>query len=175
MPKDKDKETEETVAKEAEKEAEEKQEEASETPAETPKEPDSQTAEPGPPESDTEKTEQEPEKAPENDATQEPESPEPAPAINDELLLAKAQVAAYKSGMNPAVVDDAVCLAMYDAKKAGGTIDEAAIAKALKGVMSRHPEWKPTEPDTKGFRVGAEPQNQPQSKNDDIAKAFGNK
>ena len=100
----------------------------------------------------------------------------PAKDFAEELAEARAQIAAYKSGMRPDVVEDAVYLAMRDAKKSGEPVDEETITKALKGVLKRHPEWKDSGKDTQqnGFRVGAEPQDKPTG-NEDIAKAFGNK
>jgi len=96
-----------------------------------------------------------------------------ADALAEELLLARAENAAYKSGVRPDAVEDAVYLALRDARRDGAAADEASIAKALEGVLERHPEWKASGSKPKGFRIGAERQAQP-ARNDDIAKAFGN-
>ncbi|MGN0554320.1 MAG: hypothetical protein ACI4LI_00305 [Candidatus Fimenecus sp.] len=94
---------------------------------------------------------------------------------NTELLQAKAQIAAYKSGVRPDAVEDAVVLAMHDAAKENA-VDEAGLQKALKGVLSRHPEWKAggTATETAGFRIGADSTAGATQNNDAIAKAFGN-
>lgn len=99
----------------------------------------------------------------------------PAPAPNEELLLARAELAAIKNGMDPAVVEDAVYLALRDARKEGGALDEGALEKALKGVLKRHPEWdaKAKEKQAGGFKVGADGA-QPPVDQDAIAQAFGN-
>lgn len=131
-----------------------------ETPPET--EPQSEPDTPPPPQSD--------------EAPETVEEPAPTNNLAEELAQARAQIAAYKSGMRPDVVDDAVYLAMRDVKKSGEDVNEETIAKALKGVIKRHPEWKNSGKDAQqnGFRVGAEPQDEPTG-NEDIAKAFGNK
>lgn len=102
-----------------------------------------------------------------------PEKPA-ADSQNFELLNAKAQIAAFKSGVRPDVVEDAVCLAMHDAKQ-NGELTEESVAEALSGVLSRHPEWKAPADSTNNFRVGADGSKEPSSSNDEIAKIFGNK
>lgn len=93
---------------------------------------------------------------------------------NFELLNAKAQIAAFKSGVRSDVVEDAVCLAMHDAKQKG-ELTEESVAEALSGVLSRHPEWKAPADSTNNFRVGADGSKETPSSNDEIAKIFGNK
>lgn len=102
-----------------------------------------------------------------------PPAAEP-PAPDTELLEVKAQLAAYKSGVRGDVVEDAVCLAVHDAQKAGELTDKT-IAKALEGVLERHPEWKNTAENAAGFRVGADGTQKPPTSNDAIAQIFGNK
>ena len=114
-----------------------------------------------PPEADTEKLPAE--------AGQSPES-----NLRTELLNAKAQLAAFKSGVRGDAVEDAVCLALYDAKKTGEA-SEKRVAEALKGVLDRHPEWKQEEPTTGSFRVGADGGKAVQTaSSDEISKIFGN-
>lgn len=102
-----------------------------------------------------------------------PPAAEP-PAPDTELLEVKAQLAAYKSGVRGDVVEDAVCLAVHDAQKAG-ELTEKTVAEALEGVLERHPEWKNTAENAAGFRVGADGSQNPPASNDAIAQIFGNK
>lgn len=94
-------------------------------------------------------------------------------SVNLELLNTKAQLAAIKSGIRVDVVEDAVCLAMHDAKK-NGELTEESVAEALSGVLSRHPEWKNTPEDTNNFRVGGDGSKENPSSNEEISKIFGN-
>lgn len=93
---------------------------------------------------------------------------------NFEILNLKAQLAAMKSGVRADVAEDAVCLAMSDAKKNGELTDES-VAEALSGVLSRHPEWKTPPESTNNFRVGADGSKENHSSNDEISRIFGNK
>lgn len=79
-------------------------------------------------------------------------------AANRELLIAHAQLDAYRSGVNPAAVEDAVLLAVLQAEKAGEA-DEDGVRDALAEVLKRHPEWKPGKKDARpgGFKVGVDP------------------
>lgn len=95
-------------------------------------------------------------------------------STNIELLNAKAQITAFKSGVRADVVEDAVCLAMHDAKR-NGELTEESVAEALSGVLSRHPEWKAPAESINNFRVGADGSKENPSSNDEIAKIFGNK
>ena len=98
----------------------------------------------------------------------------PAPDLRMELLNAKAQLAAFKSGVRGDAVEDAVCLALYDAKKTG-EVSEKSVAEALKGVLDRHPQWKQEETPAGSFRVGADGGNATQTaSSDEISKIFGN-
>lgn len=103
---------------------------------------------------------------------------EPAESANDELLLARAELSAIKSGMSVSVAEDAVVLAMHDLKKDGAVPDQAGLEKALKGVLKRHPEWdaKKQQGAPAGFKVGADgSKNQDSAADDTISRAFGNK
>ena len=102
-----------------------------------------------------------------------------APAADNsamELLNTKAQLAAFKCGVRADVVEDAVCIAVYDAQKTG-TVNSDSITEALKAVLDRHPEWKNSpENNNTGFRVGADGTKEtPSSSSDEISKIFGNK
>lgn len=90
-----------------------------------------------------------------------------------ELLNTKVQLAAFKSGVRGEVVEDAVCLALHDAKKTG-EVSEKSVAQALKGVLNRHPEWKQESASAGNFRVGAESGKMPNTASDEISKIFGN-
>lgn len=115
--------------------------------------------------------------APEPPAEDVPAEPA-AESTNDELLLARAELSAIKSGMSVSVAEDAVVLAMHDLKKDGAVPDQAGLEKALKGVLKRHPEWdaKKQQGTPAGFKVGADgSQNQNSAADDTISRAFGNK
>ncbi len=101
------------------------------------------------------------------------DTPPAEDSVNLELLNTKAQLAAIKSGIRVDVVEDAVCLAMHDAKK-NGELTEESVAEALSGVLSRHPEWKNAPENTNNFRVGGDGSQENPSSNDEISKIFGN-
>lgn len=136
MPKEKDKESEETAIEEAEKASEE------------------QT------------TEAEPEKVTEEVPTESPaadEQPEEAPSPDPEkekllreLTIARAQLAAVQSDIDPKQAADAVILAVYALEQEGKTPDEKSISNALKSVMERHPEWKASKAPEAPEKGGAE-------------------
>lgn len=98
--------------------------------------------------------------------------------FSQELLLAKAELAAIKSGMDVSFAEDAVVLAVHDIRKEGGTPDSDSIEKAVKNVLKRHPEWNAKKETDKsaGFKVGADGTKNRTTEDDDaIARAFGNK
>lgn len=99
-------------------------------------------------------------------------------SLQREIVETRAQLAAYKEGVKPEAVEDAVLLAMHDVEKSGDELDEDAVAEALKEVLKRHPEWKKQD-DPKnssgGFRVGASgSENQPKTDDDALSAIFGN-
>lgn len=95
-----------------------------------------------------------------------------------ELVAARAQLAAIKSGISPAAVEDAVLLAMHEVEKNGDDPDEDSVSEALKVILKRHPEWKkeedPKKPGNAGFRVGASSTEAPAQEDDKLASIFGN-
>lgn len=97
---------------------------------------------------------------------------------NRQILETRAQLEAFKSGVKPNVVEDAVYLAMREAEKSGDDLDEDSISDALKAVLKRHPEWKNDDKSGKGtgggFRVGADGGQQQTADNQTIAEIFGN-
>lgn len=98
--------------------------------------------------------------------------------FSQELLFAKAELAAIKSGMDVSFAEDAVVLAVHDIRKEGGTPDSDSIEKAVKNVLKRHPEWNAKKETDKsaGFKVGADgTKNQAAEDDDAISRAFGNK
>lgn len=108
----------------------------------------------------------------------EPPAEDNSAALQREIVETRAQLAAYKEGIKPEAVEDAVLLAMHDVEKAGDELNEDAVAEALREVLKRHPEWKKQD-DPKnssgGFRVGASgSENQPNSDDDALAAIFGN-
>lgn len=119
-----------------------------------------------------------PPEVPETEPDAQPDENPPAENASDELLLARAELSAIKSGMPVSVAEDAVALAMHDLKKDGAVPDQAGLEKALKGVLKRHPEWdaKKQQGTPAGFKVGADgSQNQNSAADDTISRAFGNK
>lgn len=135
---------------------------------------DGEGAKPENPDAPPEVPEEKPDTQPGEDAPAEPA----AENANDELLLARAELSAIKSGMSVSVAEDAVVLAMHDLKKDGAVPDQAGLEKALKGVLKRHPEWdaKKQQGTPAGFKVGADgSQNQNSAADDTISRAFGNK
>ena len=94
-----------------------------------------------------------------------PESEEVA-TLKLQLLESNARVAAYKSGVKPAAVEDAVVLAMHAVNTAGGELSEEAIQQALATVLERHPEWNAASTPTAPVKAGADPAEEPpQNKN----------
>ena len=90
------------------------------------------------------------------------------------LVETRAQLTAIKSGINPAVVEDAVLLAIHEVEKDGDDPDDETVADALKDVLKRHPEWKADKGNTgTGFRVGAGGVDSQQATTDMLNEAFG--
>ncbi len=88
------------------------------------------------------------------------ESPE-VTALKMQLTEANARVAAYKSGVKPDAVEDAVVLAMHAVKSTGAEVSEEAIHQAIVSVLERHPEWNTATTPTAPMKVGAEPPADP--------------
>lgn len=108
----------------------------------------------------------------------EPPAEDNSAALQREIVETRAQLAAYKEGVKPEAVEDAVLLAMHEVEKSGDDLDEDSVSEALKEVLKRHPEWKKQD-DPKnssgGFRVGAPGnENQPKTDDDALAAIFGN-
>lgn len=148
-----------------------------ETPVEEPQDPqEEQPREQDPQEEPAEDPEEEKPGEEEKDPAQDPEEqPQEEPAkppdqqpsaeeteqLRAQLLQAQGRLAAYGAGVNPAMVDDAVTLAMAEAAKAGA-VTEASVTAAMEAVLKRHPEWKAEEGKKKtagGFKIGADRDN----------------
>ncbi|MBR2048285.1 MAG: hypothetical protein IJ960_06770 [Oscillospiraceae bacterium] len=116
------------------------------------------------PEAEEQPEEEEQEETPEDQEEDQQEQP-PADSGSDEtaalrrdLLQAQSRLAAFTAGVAPAMIDDAVTLAMAEAAKSGGEVTDASVAKAMETVLQRHPEWK-TQDDkrkTGGFKLGGD-------------------
>lgn len=108
------------------------------------------------------------------------DKPVPSPSqsgesdLQTQLLSAQAQLAAFKCGVRPDAVEDAVCLAINDAKK-NGEVTAESIADALSGVLNRHPDWKNYYEPSTNFRIGADGMKKANASIDEISKIFGNK
>lgn len=76
-------------------------------------------------------------------------------SLNTELIAAKAQLEAYRSGVSAEAAEDAVLLALHQIEKDGDEPDEESIREALAAVLKRHPEWKKEEKKG-GIKVGAQ-------------------
>lgn len=62
--------------------------------------------------------------------------------LQHDLAMSNAMVEAFRCGISPDAVEDAVALAVYALQRDGKPIDKAAVAEELKGVLTRHPEWQ---------------------------------
>ena len=110
-----------------------------------------------------------------------PTTPAATALDNSELLKAqrslvetRAQLTAVKSGINPAMVEDAVLLAIHAVEKDGDDPDDENVADALKDILKRHPEWKTDKGNAgTGFRVGAGGGDPQQATADMLNEAFG--
>lgn len=78
-------------------------------------------------------------------------------ALRRELLQAQSRLAAHAAGVNPAMIDDAVTLAMAEAARTG-EVTEASVRAAMDAVLKRHPEWKAQDEKRKtgGFKLGGD-------------------
>lgn len=78
-------------------------------------------------------------------------------AVTRDLMIARAQLEAYKSGVMANAVEDAVYLAVMQAERAG-ELDEEGIRDALKEVLKRRPEWRVTKDEAAkgGFKIGVD-------------------
>lgn len=76
---------------------------------------------------------------------------------NKKLVEAQAKLECSRQGVIPNAIDDAVILALNLAKT-DGEVSEESIAKYLKEVLARHPEWKDdeTKKNKTGFKVGVD-------------------
>lgn len=123
--------------------------------------PDDKPADPG----DT--PEGPPEEEPPADPPAEPSTDPPAAPAEDidklkaDLMMARAQIAAYRNGIRPDAVDDAVVLAMHDLQQSGTEPSEEAVDAALQQVISRHKSWTSAAPPPV-MRGGAAPTADPQ-------------
>lgn len=159
-------------------ETEEQKKEQTQTSAEETSGTQSETSEKAAEKQGTESAEEKAEQK-EDSSTAQTGSDNPEKAdFSQELLLAKAELAAIKSGMDVSFAEDAVVLAVHDIRKEGGTPDSDSIEKAVKNVLKRHPEWNAKKETDKfaGFKVGADgTKNQAAEDDDAISRAFGNK
>lgn len=84
----------------------------------------------------------------------EAEAMEEAAGLRAALAAARSELAAYRAGVRPEMVGDAMALAAADW---GENPDEAAMAEVLGQVLGRHPEWKAGQSQPAGFVVGSDP------------------
>ena len=90
-----------------------------------------------------------------------------------ELTIARAQLAAVQSDIDPKQAADAVILAVYALEQEGKAADEKAISAALKGVMERHPEWKAGAAQKAPDKAGADEQDKkPEAKGSPAGKVI---
>lgn len=75
-----------------------------------------------------------------------------------ELLSARAQLEALRSGVRADVAEDAVLLALHEVERDGDDPDEDTVREALKAVLKRHPDWKQEIKKQGGIKVGAQQQ-----------------
>lgn len=148
-------------AEEQERESEQQEE----TPAQEEQTQEQQSQEQEPeeqedPEEEPGKEEEDPQEPPqqEQQPQEQPAADEETVQLRSQLLQAQGRLAAYGAGVIPAMVDDAVTLAMAEAARAG-TVTESSVTAAMEAVLKRHPEWKAEEGKKKtagGFKIGAD-------------------
>lgn len=142
--------------------AEEKKEEPAAPPAEPEEAPAEEQAKeeaPAPPAQEAEEPAQEGAEEPAGES------------LEEEVTRLRAEVAAYKADIAKEMVADAIVLALHDAKAENPTPDPAAMEKALKGVLKRHPEWS-KKAETVGFRVGAGGEQPPTEEENYLDKKY---
>jgi hypothetical protein len=88
---------------------------------------------------------------------------------NQRLIQAAGMSEALKLGVDPKYTSDVITLAMPELSKIevkeDGTMDTAAVSKAIDGVLKRVPIFKTTTQTAGGFKVGGDGQQQPPSNN----------
>ena len=133
----------------------EETEESQEEPAQ---EQDSEDQDPADEEEQQEEQE-DPAEEPEEESAQEPATDE-AETLRNQLIQTRGELAAYRAGVAPAMIADAVTLAMAEAAQSGAVTD-ASVAAAMEAVLKRHPEWKAAEGSKQkgGFKIGADRDN----------------
>lgn len=149
----------------AQQEQEPETEQQEETPVEEPtqeQQPEEQETEEqeDPEEEETGEEEEDPQDPPqqEQQPQEQPAADEETARLRSQLLQAQGRLAAYGAGVIPAMVDDAVTLAMAEAARVG-TVTEASVTAAMEAVLKRHPEWKAEEGKKRGaggFKIGAD-------------------
>lgn len=85
--------------------------------------------------------------------TAQPQNPE-TDAMQKELISVRAQLEAMRSGVRADVAEDAVLLAIHQVEKDGDVPDDDTICEALKAVLKRHPDWKNSDKNKGGIKVG---------------------
>lgn len=130
----------------------EEEQEIPENPEEQEQDPETEEQPEGEQEDTPEDQEEDPQEQPPADSG----SDETA-ALRRELMRAQSRLAAHTAGVAPAMIDDAVTLAMAEAARAG-EVTEASVRTAMEAVLKRHPEWKAQEEKrgAGGFRLGGD-------------------
>ena len=96
---------------------------------------------------------------------------------NKRLINADAKTLASTMGVKPDRVDVVVRLAnLKDVTvDEDGSVDKAAVKKALEEALKLVPELKQTEENRAGFKIGGGGQDNQQTTSDKLAEIFGNK
>ena len=81
--------------------------------------------------------------------------------IKADLMMARAQIAAYRKGVRPDAVEDAVVLALHGLQQSGTEPTEESVDAALQQVIDRHKTWTSAAPPPP-VRGGAVPSSDPQ-------------
>ncbi len=76
-------------------------------------------------------------------------------------MMARAQIAAYRKGIRPDAVEDAVVLALHGLQQSGTEPTEESVDAALQQVIDRHKTWTSAAPPPP-VRGGAVPSSDPQ-------------
>ena len=109
-------------------------------------------------EEEQQEEQEDPAEEPEEEPAQEPATNE-AETLRNQLIQTRGELAAYRAGVAPAMIADAVTLAMAEAAQSGAVTD-ASVSAAMEAVLKRHPEWKAAGGKQKGgFKIGADRDN----------------
>lgn len=132
-------------------------------PADPPADPPKKDDPPADPPADQPKEDDPPADPPKDPPADPPAEPpaEDVGKIKADLMMARAQIAAYRKGVRPDAVEDAVVLALHGLQQSGVEPTEESVDAALQQVIDRHKTWTSAAPPPP-IRGGAAPSSDPQ-------------